>query len=67
MSEWKVTDWTTGEDKSLPEQDRNSPTVWWIEGWNDGMDGISVHHNPYRDGTTEAHEWDDGWNAAEAD
>ena len=68
MSEYKIHNFVTGKDETLPKHDPNEPTNQWIEGWLAGMsEYIKVQTNPYEQGTTEWHEWDDGWNEANND
>lgn len=66
MSEFKITNFITGEEVNLDRNPDDGPTKEWIEGWDDYMiRGYST--NPYETGSTEAREWQDGYDAAERD
>ena len=63
MSEYKITNWITGEDVTPPKPDPSSPTSEVIEGWNAYMRGDAV--NPYPPATQEHHDWEEGWTLGE--
>ena len=56
----------TGDDVPVPEHHYDEPSEAWIEGWNASMYG-GLPDNPYDPCTTEGHEWQDGYDAAERD
>lgn len=62
-----IDDMFTGEPREVPDLFvPGEPTQWWINGWNAGMNGEPTV-NPYPEHTTEWHEWNDGYAAAEED
>ena len=57
----------TGEWEELPDNlPEDGPSKWWCQGWMAYMGGMP-RDNPYDQGTLEALEWEDGYDAAEGD
>ena len=52
----------TGDDVPYSEK----PSQAWVEGWNASMYS-GLPDNPYDPHTTEGHDWQDGYDAAERD
>jgi hypothetical protein len=68
MSDYKITNWITGQEESLPVRDTSSPTPAWVMGWEDYMGTATpFKNNPYDQGTEDWHDYEDGWEEAERD
>lgn len=65
---WKITDLFTGED--LPARAGipypGEPSEWWLEGWNDAMDGLGKRITTSYS-VSELREYEEGYEAAERD
>ena len=68
---WRIYNFVTGAWEAPPAAppERISPSEYWLEGWNTCMDGHpeGVTGNPYPEGSYEAREWQDGYDAAMRD
>ena len=63
---YHLRDLFTGEDVPIPDHHYDEPTEAWVEGWNASMYN-GLPDNPYDPHTTEGHDWQDGYDAAERD
>ena len=66
---WRIYNFVTGSWEAPPAEKLEGPSEFWLEGWNTCMDGHpeGVTGNPYPEGSYEAWEWQDGYNAAMRD
>jgi hypothetical protein len=59
-----ITDMFTGKDVKLSPWYPDEPSVWFIEGWNAGMEFVQAY-NPYLPGTSAWLDWQEGYDLAQ--